>query len=183
MEEAVNNKGTGDVRDKRRLKRCSGQKSKKKKTKQVSDLIQREMQTINQNLNKMETKFVKKIQNLEKKQKRLRTESKQKTKASKKRNTHKLSTKIDPTLFLDPITQKLFTPQITRKQCQTPISSMMQVSYGNMNGGFFEMEEKLRKSLQGEIIGIMDRKLMEKEGDLRKEFDGKMQRFMKKCEK
>jgi hypothetical protein len=180
MEEAVNTKDRAHKKEQRKPVKGSERKGGKKRSKGVSELIQKEMQSITQNLNQMESNFAKKIEGLEKKQRRMRTESKQKARAAKKRSSAKHKTPPERTLFLDPVTQKLFAPQIGRGIAQTP-SSVMHTPLGN--GGFLEMEERLRKTLHGEMNGMMDRKMRAQEIELKKCFDVKLQKFAKKCEK
>lgn len=151
--------------------------------------LQREMEHINQNLSKMETKFVKKIERLEKQQSRLKNESRQKLKALKRKSVKRK--RQEHPLLLDGVTQKLFgvesvgrgTPQSGIFWKQGGGRHMGQEKGGVEYGDFSVMKENLRNSIMGQVSKLMETQMKEQEERIRQSQEERLRKVLKKQEK
>jgi hypothetical protein len=150
-------KSSGMRKVKETIKRKKGKEMKRRSlNRDLSEILQKEMQNINKNLNKMETKFVKKIEILEKKQKKIGNASNKIRRSVKKKSKPKgkigmiNNDTIDKKVFLmNPMEMNIEKSALTSRML-TPMSENPMY-----------LEEKIMKKIMLKVENIIDKRVSE----------------------
>ena len=169
---------TVDQKKRRGNSKGSPKRKKKKGTKGLPEELKREMQNINQNLTQMESKFVKKIEVLEKRQRRLKTASK--AKGSKK------SGKGEGRETLKNGTQKSKTRKVALLQNlglrEERLSSEREKLPPRLPFPFF-VDQKVRENFLEEVEVMVEKKMDLREKSIQNANEEKLKKIVKGIEK
>lgn len=161
MEEVARNQANSKVKNKKDKDTVKRKKIKEGKIfntdKQISEILHKEMKNLNQNLNKMETKFVRKIEVLEQKQKKIHALSNKRKSIKRKpkksiKNTNSSRLHNQKNLYLsNPVDITLKKPDLTPKM----------VSMTPMMANNLYFEDRILKHVMDKLEDIVQTKVQE----------------------